>query len=234
MPISATGATDLVDGTSVLRIAICLLLVAGIARAEAPTFAIDLRGKEALADKMAASLEEAFRKLGSAKSADYRSKGTKKDRVAASTEACPNAMTAACAAVIGGKLGVEFVFAGHVETRNKKFLLELDMFSVRSGKRVRSLRDYAPSTVDPKKWALAVFTKLVETSTGSLQISSNAQHGEVFVDGQRVAELYQGRAMVSGLVLGMHKLELRAAGFKPYVDDVTVDGTTPVNVLLQP
>ncbi len=211
-----------------------ILLAARLAHAEPPTFAIDLRAKEALADKIATPLEEAFRKLGSARSAEYRSKGTKKDRVAASTDDCPNARTAECAVVIGTKLGVDFVFAGWVERKNTKFLLELDMFSVRSGKRVRSIRDYAPPNVDAKKWALSVFTRIVDTSTGSLQISSNALRATVFVDGQRVTELYQGRALVTGLVLGTHALELRAEGFKTYVDDVAIDGTTPVNVLLQP
>ncbi len=216
-----------------LAILVAILLVR-VAHAEPPTFAIDLRAKEALADKVATPLEEAFRKLGSAKTAEYRSKGTKKDRVAASTDDCPNARTAECAVVIGTKLGVDFIFAGWVERKNTKFLLELDMFSVHSGKRVRSIRDYAPPNVDPKKWALSVFTRIVDTSTGSLQISSNAQRATVFVDGQRVTELYHGRALVTGLVLGRHAIELRAAGYKTYVDEVVVDGTTPINVLLQP
>lgn len=216
-----------------VKVVVILLLAVRIAQAE-PTFAVDIRAKEALADKIAPAFEEAFRKLGSAKTAEYRSKGTRKDRVAASTDACPNARDTGCAQVIGGKLGVDFIFAGLIETKNKKFILELDMFSVRTGKRVRSLKDFAPSSTDAKKWARSVFTRLVDSSTGSLEISCNAQRAAVFVDGQRVTELYQGRATVPGLVLGTHAIELRAPGYQTYTDDVAVDGTTPVNVLLQP
>lgn len=217
-----------------MRIVLVILLATRLAHAEPPTFAVDIRAKEALADNIAPALEEAFRKLGSARTAEYRSKGTKKDRVAASTDACPNARDSGCASVIGGKLGVDFIFAGLVETKNKKFVLELDMFSVRTGKRVRSLKDFAATSTDAKKWALSVFTRLVDSSTGTLEISCNAQRAAVFVDGQKVTELYQGRATIPGLALGTHALELRAAGYKAYVDDVSIEGTTPVNVLLQP
>lgn len=216
----------------VVRILVLLVVVGGIAHAEPPTFAIDLRAKEALADRIAVPLEEAFRKFGSAKTAEYRSKGTRKDRVKASTDECPNARSGECAQVIGGKLGVDFMFAGLVEQKNRKWVLELDMFSVRTGKRVRSIRDYAPTNIDPKKWALAVFTRIIDTSTGTLKISSNATRAIVFVDGQQATELFQGRGEVSGLAMGTHAIEIRATGFKTYVGDVTIDGTTPVNVLL--
>jgi hypothetical protein len=217
----------------VLRIAILVLLGSGIAHADPPTFSLDLRSKDALADKAATGLEEALRALGSVKTASYRTKGTRKDRVAASTDDCPNALTAACAVAIGTKLGVDYMFTGWVETRNKKLVLTLDVWNTRTGKRVRSLRDYAPNKTDTRKWAKSVYDRIADSSTGSLDITCNAQRASVFLDGQQVTELYQGRAIVLGLVLGTHAIEIRAPGFKTYVDEIEIDGTVPLNILLQ-
>lgn len=230
-------AADLVDPGTLLGmrpVALVVVGLAGVAAAEpAPTFAIDLRSKDALADKATAALEDSFRTLGSAKTATWRSKGTRKDRIAASTDDCPNALTAKCAAEIGAKLGVDYVFAGWVESRNKKLVLALDVFSVKSGNRLRSLRDYAPNPTDPKRWARSILDRVTDTSTGSLEITCNAQRATVWIDGQQVTELFGGRASITDLVLGTHALEIRAAGYKTYVDEVTIDGATPINVLLQ-
>jgi len=215
----------------VLRIVI-LLALAGTAHADAPTFAIDLRSKDALADKITSGVEDALRFFGSAKTADYRAKGTRKDRVAASTDDCPNALTSQCAMTIGGKLGVDYMFAGSIETRGKKLVITLDVFNVKTGARARSLRDIAPSTIDAKKWARLIFERIVDTATGSLEITCATPRAAVFVDGHKLTEIYQGRATLNGLPLGTHALEIRADGYKPFTDDVTIDGATRINVLL--
>ncbi len=228
-------ATSIAYLLLVTRIAVLFLLLMGSAHADnaPPTFAIDLRSKDALADKATAGLEEALRALGSTKSAAYRSKGTRKERVAASTDDCPNALTSECAVAIGSKLGVDFMFVGWVETRNRKLALSLDVFNVHTGRRLRSLRDYAPNKTDTKKWGKSVYDRVVDTSTGSLEISCNATAATVFIDGLQVTQLYQGRALIPNLVLGTHTIEIRAAGYKSYVDEITIDGTIPLNVLLQ-
>lgn len=216
-----------------LASAVLIAALAAPARADAPTFAVDLRSKDGLADKLAGTLEDALRAAGSAKTADYRAKGTRKDRIAASTDACPNALTPACAVAIGGTLGVDYLFAGTLETRGKRVMIAIDMVSVRTGKRVRSLRDYAPSSTDARKWARSIYDRLVDHATGSLQISCNAPRAAILVDGQPATELYQGRGTVDGLALGTHAIEIRAPGYKPYVGEVTIDGATPLNVLLE-
>jgi hypothetical protein len=134
---------------------------------------------------------------------------------------------------IGTKLGVDYMFVGWVETRGRRLVLSLDVFSVRTGKRARSLRDYAPTTTDPKKWGKSIYDRIVDSSTGSIEISCNAAAATVWVDGLEVTQLYQGRGLVTGLVLGTHVIEIRAAGYKSYVDEITIDGVTPLNVLLQ-
>jgi hypothetical protein len=217
---------------AVLRTVVLLVLVCGIARAETPTFAIDLRSKDALADKVTSTLEDAMRAIGAAKTADYRAKGTRKDRVAASTDDCPNALTSRCATAIGSKLGVDYMFAGVIETRGTRFVLSLDVFNVKTGARTRSLRDLMASPVDAKKWARRVMERIVDTATGTLELTCSAQRAVVLVDGHQISEVYQGRASIGGLPLGTHALEIRATGYKSYVGDITIDGETKLNVLL--
>ena len=220
-----------------MRWLVCIAILTAVipARAEppAPTFAIDLRSNDLLADKITFALEDALRERGAAKGARYRAKGTRKQRIDASTDRCPSASTAACAAEIGAKLGVDYVLAGSIWSHGTGFILTLDVVNVGTKTRVRSLRDVAIATTTAQAWSKRVFERIVDNATGSLVISSNVSRAVVFVDGQQVTELYQRRALVQNLALGRHAVELRAPGYKPYADDdVVVDGETQLNVLL--
>ena len=207
-----------------------LVVTVGTAHAD-PTFAIDLRSKDAPADKITEALEGAMR----ANTKHYRSKGTHHDRVAASTDTCPSARTLPCAAEIGERLGVDYMFVGDVGARGNRYELTLDVVSVATKQRVRSLRDVVMKTTRAATWAKRVFERIVDKETGSLAVACNAPHASVFVDGQLAAELYQKRGTITGLALGRHAIEVRAPDFKPYVDDdVNVDGTTTLEVLLDP
>lgn len=55
----------------------------------------------------------------------------------------------------------------------------------------------------------------------------------MLVDDKAVTELFQRRATVTGLSLGTHAIEIRADGYKPYADEVSVDGPTKLSVLLE-
>jgi hypothetical protein len=46
--------------------------------------------------------------------------------------------------------------------------------------------------------------------------------------------LFDGRATLNGIAIGTHQLVIRAKGFKPLELDVTVDGQTRLNLLLEP
>jgi hypothetical protein len=213
-------------------LAIVLLLVASVAHAEpAPTFAVDLRSRDALADKITDTLENALRDAG-ARNAHYRAKSARKDRVAASTDECPSALTTACATEIGARLGVDYVFAGEVETHGKRFVLTFDIVNVSTKRRVRSLRDVVATSTAAKAWSKQIFERIVDRASGSLAIACNVSRATVLVDGKQATELYQQRGMVSGLALGRHAVELRAPGYKPYTDEVVIDGETQLDVLL--
>ena len=219
--------------TTVASPLVILAIVGSIAHAEpAPTYAVDLRSADALADKITSALETGLRDVGAAKSAQYRAKGTHKDRVAASTDACPSAATPACAAEIGARLGVDYVFSGMVQTRGRRFVLTLDVVNVATKKRVRSLRDVVASEIRGKAWATQIFERVVDTATGSLVITCNVSRAAVLLDGQAVTETYVRRATIDGLALGRHAIELRAPGYAPFSDEVLIDGETQLNVLL--
>lgn len=200
----------------------------------APTFAVGLRAKDSLADKMSVDLEAALRTAGTKKSATYRSKGTRKDLVAALVAADCMITEEGCAVTAGATLGVDYMLVGKIETRGKRFILDLDVIRVSNGKRIRSQRDYATTSTPAAKWARAIFARLVDDATGELLLSSNADRGVVLVDGKAVTELFQRRATVPSLALGTHALEVRSTGFKSYSGDVTIDGTTKLSIVLEP
>lgn len=210
-----------------MKVLAILIALAGVAHAD-PTFAIDLRSQDKLADKMTEQLEAALRTAA----IHYKAKGSHADRVAASTDDCPSARPPACAKEIGTKLGVDYIFAGDIQTRGSRFELSLDVIEVSSKRRVRSLRDVTPTSTRATKWAKQLFERITEKETGTLGISCNVSRAEVMIDGQHDADLYQKRATLTGLALGRHAIEIRAPGYKPYTGDVIIDGATELDVLL--
>lgn len=217
--------------------AMTALAVIGVcthARADdAPTFAVQLRSWDKLADTMTFALANELRAAGRAKTAAYRAKGTHKDFVAANTEPCVVTETA-CAAQIGARLGVDYVIVGEVETRGRRFVLAASVIHVKTAKRVRSLRDMTERAGSAKKWARRVYDRIVDSEAGELAIASNVPRAVIWLDGEKVAELFESRATLLGLAIGAHVIELRAPGFKPYRGEVVVDGRSKLSVLLEP
>lgn len=200
-------------------------------RPDVPTFAVQLRSWDKLADAMTFALAEELRVAGRTRTAAYRALGTHRDFVAANTDACV-VTELACATAIGARLGVDYVVVGEVETRGKRFVLTLSVVDVARGRRVRTLRDLTARPGRARTWARSVYARLVDAESGELAISSNAPRAVVWLDGQKVTELFEGRATLTGLAIGVHAIELRAPGFKPYTDEIVVDGASRLSVLL--
>jgi TolB-like protein len=217
-----------------MRALLAIAVLATTAHADdAPTFAVQLRSWDAIADKMTYAFADELRAAGRAKNAAYRAKGTHKDFVAANTEPCV-VTELACAGAIGERLAVDYVLVGEVETRGKRFVLTMNVVDVKTKKRVRSLRDVVDRSSNARKWAKRMYIRVVDAETGELAITSNVPRAVVWIDGQKVTELFESRATLMGLSIGPHKLELRAPGFRPYIDEVIVDGRTKLSVLLEP
>ncbi|MGE0872196.1 MAG: hypothetical protein AB7P03_26795 [Kofleriaceae bacterium] len=197
-----------------------------------PTFAVDLIAKDRGADAITAAMMTALRAAGLTKTARYRGKPSYKELVQARIAVDCSAAETSCVAAVGAKLGVDYVLTGTIESRGARYVLELNVINVKTHKRVRSLRDVSSRTKPARRWARQVYARIVDDAIGELMVACNASRGLVLIDGQRVTELYQGRATVGGLALGSHTLEVRAAGYKPFADEVVIDGVTNVSVLL--
>lgn len=211
-----------------------VLLLAGSAVADPapPTFAVELRARDKLADKATAGLNAGLRAAGAVKGATYVAKGGAVEMQRALAAAECLIWMHACAVTVGEKLGVDYMIVGELESRGGKLTAMINVVSVATKKRVKAFRDHAPGTSDGKAWAKAMFAKLVDTATGQLAITCSARRGEVWLDGELVTSLYEHRATLMNLALGKHALEIRAAGHKPHAEEVLVDAESTINVLL--
>jgi TolB-like protein len=174
------------------------------------------------------------RTLQSMKTGRYQVKGTAKQIAAALVKAECRVTQTACAVAVGSALGVDYVLAGEVTKRGKHQVLVLALVNVTTKQRVRSIRENVASSIDAKRWGRMLYQKLVEAELGELTVATNAQQGEIVIDGHVVGALFEGRATLNGIAIGTHQLVIRAKGFKPLELDVTVDGQTRLNLLLEP
>jgi hypothetical protein len=90
------------------------------------------------------------------------------------------------------------------------------------------------ASADAKKLARTAYSRLIGGDLGDLQITANVQQGDVLIDGQVVAGLFEGKTTLQGLVKGSHLLAIRAKGYKPFEVDVTIDSATTQTLLLDP
>ena len=214
-----------------MRFACVLLLVANTAYADKPTLGVlNVTAKDPFTGARAKQLTTAIR----ASAKGYQIKGTPKQVDAAILAAECWINEPACAAKLGAALDVEYTIAGELERRGKTDSLTLSLVDVKTKRRIRSLRDSSPSTADTRKWARRVVARLVDTEGGELVLAANAQNGEVWIDGQLVGALHQGRTTISGLANGTHQLVIKAKGYKPFEIDIDVDFSTKQSILLEP
>ena len=158
--------------------------------------------------------------------------GSAKDVGAALIAAECSSIEPRCAAKLGATLAAEYAVAGELERRGTHQVLVLSLVDVRTKQRIRSVHQTGASNADAKKLARAAYTRLIGGDVGELSVIANAQRGEVLIDGQVVAALYEGRTTISGLVKGSHRLAIRAKGFRPLDIDVTIESSTKQMVLL--
>ncbi len=209
----------------------CLLVLSTPAFADKPSLAVlGVAAKDHGLLATANALTTAIRTQAKA----YKLVGTPKEIGAAVDAAECSAIAPTCATQLGVALGADYAIAGELERRGKHQVLLLALVDVRTKQRIRSVRESVATGADPKKWARAVFGKLVDAEAGELVLVANAQQGEIWIDGQLVGALFEGRATIGGLVNGSHQLAIRAKGFRPLEIDVEVTYSTKQAVLLEP
>jgi hypothetical protein len=211
--------------------------VPGVARADDDRPAVAVLGvipKHHRLTDAADTMTDAIRAKAGAKASSYRVKGSRKVIDAAITTADCSSIQLSCAVALGASLDVDYTIAGELDLRGTHQVLVLALVDVRSKQRLRAVRQVAATKSDAKKLARSAYTKLLGGELGTLSIVANAQHGEVLIDGQVAAALFEGRATIEGLVNGTHQLSIRARGYRPFDIDVRIEYATKENVLLDP
>jgi hypothetical protein len=165
---------------------------------------------------------------------DYTVKGTAKDIDAAMLASDCDSLQPGCAARLGAKLGADYVIAGTLERRGAHNELVLIVVDVERKQRLGSVHQSTSATADPKKLARTAYTRLSGGDLGDLAISANASTGDVLIDGQVVAGLFEGKTTLTGLLKGSHLLAIHAKGYKPLEVDVTIEAQTKQMLLLDP
>ena len=213
-----------------MRSLACLLVLAATAHADTLAV-IDLGVKDSTETKVATELTTALR--GRTKGR-FKTGATPKAIAAAIAKADCAVLERACAAAVGDILGVDYVLVGDLDRRGTRHIASLSLISVKSKQRVRSLADTSTGA-DTDKWSKSLYARIADVETTDLKIYANATEGEVSIDGQVVAALFNSTATISAIALGSHRLAIKAKGFKAFdVDvDVTLDGGTQ-SFLLDP
>lgn len=161
---------------------------------------------------------------------EYTLVGTPKAIDAAVVAGECTTIQASCAAKLGNQLGAQFAVAGKLDRHGTHVQLTLVLVDVEHKARLRSVTQSGGG--DPKKLAKLAFERLLGGDVGDLYITANADHGDVLLDGQVVAGLFEGKTTITNLARGGHSLEIRAKGYKPFKVDITIEATTRQTLLL--
>lgn len=215
----------------VLIVAAVLAASAAHADDKRPLTVLAIEPKDEGLAKSAAAVTRVIRSQAGAKKGEFRVVGTTKQIDSAMLASECSAIQARCAAKLGDGLGAELVIAGELERRGTHQVLVLALVDVKTKQRIRSVHQAGS---DAKKIARAAYIRLVGGDTGELAIVANAQRGEVLIDGQIVAALFEGRTSITGLIKGSHRLGIRAKGFRPLDIDISIDAQSKQMLLLEP
>ena len=213
------------------------IAVPGVARADDDRPALAVLGVIPKHNRLidnADAMSDVIRTRAGAKRSAYKVKGTKKAVDAAITTADCSSMQVFCAVELGRGLEVDYTIAGELDLRGTHQVLVLALVDVRTKQALRKVRVVGTTKGDAKKLARGAYDKLLAGEMGELSIVANAQNGEVLIDGEVAAALFEGRATITGLVNGTHQLSIRAPGYRAFDIDVKIEYATKENVLLEP
>jgi hypothetical protein len=201
----------------------CTIVVLGIA------------AKDTESSKAAGAITAGLRAQAGAKASEYRLTGTAKEVDTAILAAECSAIEARCAAKLGAALSADYAIAGELERHGTHQILVLALVDVGTRQRLRSFRQSTDAGADAKQLARTAYARLIDhDDLGELAIVANAQQGEVSIDGQVVAALFEGRTTLTGLVKGNHMLAIHARGFRPFEIEITIESQTRQMLLLDP
>ncbi len=132
-----------------------------------------------------------------------------------------------CLSAIGKKLGVDVVVAGTVGAMGQSYVLNIKAVEVATQKQIRRiesdpLRGSPDELIDGVR--VAAYRLLAPQQLhGSLQIQTDIIGADVKLDDRALGRTPLANVgVISKLALGKHKLVVRAPGYDPFEDEVTV------------
>ncbi len=131
-----------------------------------------------------------------------------------------------CMSEIGEQMGAERLIYGKLEKKKGGYEVSLKLLNTESRKSEGTTSVVIPLSEIPgglARRARGLYGKLVGApEEGGLDISSNAERGTVFVDGEIKTSLSAGSARVSGLSAGSHTVAIEADGYERFETDVNI------------
>ena len=132
-----------------------------------------------------------------------------------------------CMSEIGQQMGAERLIYGKLERKKGGYEVSLKLLNTESRKSEGSTSAIIPfSEVGSgglSRRARTLYGRLIGApDEGGLEITSNAERGTVFVDGEIKTSLSAGSARVSGLSSGSHTIAIEADGYERFETDVTI------------
>ncbi len=150
---------------------------------------------------------------------------------------CDVPPNAACQKKIAGKANANRYIWGTLKTEKKEVIADLHLFENGAEARSTTLR-YASNLTDPSDDTLmdvaaGGFAELMGATQGVLVVVAGNVDGEVFVDGEKVGLISEGRTELT-VAPGEHKVLVRAPGYNDAVGTVTVRPGDSAEVRLKP
>jgi PEGA domain-containing protein len=132
-----------------------------------------------------------------------------------------------CMSEIGQQMGADRLVYGKLERKKGGYEVTLKLLNTDSRKSEGTASATIPfSEVGSgglARRARSLYGNLIGApDEGGLDITSNAERGTVFVDGEIKTSLSAGSARVSGLASGEHTIAIEADGYERYETDVTI------------
>lgn len=130
-----------------------------------------------------------------------------------------------CLAAIGKRLAVDLVVSGNVASLGDSYVVNIKVVSAVTGAELRRIAS-DPLRGDPDELIdsvrVAAYRLLApERLRGAISILADIAGAEVLLDGRRVGRTPLARP-IRGLALGPHRLEVAAAGYSRFADEVQV------------
>jgi hypothetical protein len=134
-----------------------------------------------------------------------------------------------CMSEIGRQLGADRLLYGKLERTRRGYNVSLRLLDTESAQVLKQLGELIPlsdatAAGGLQRHARELYRQLTGAEAeGTLAISSSAERGTVYVDGQIRTSLSAGSARVSGLSPGVHAVAIEARGFERFESEVDIE-----------